>query len=125
MSQVDILIFPADMPDADRVAAKRNIQRSIAIEAIAQKLWQLRMDRWEKVRPEAAPPLGDWLTWDKEIETFKDHLREEAGVVFDLANELRDAEVMRANPPRTPAETEAMLNHMADVHLTPTAEKGK
>jgi hypothetical protein len=27
--------------------------------------------------------------------------------------------------PRTPAETEAMLNHMADVHLTPTAEKGK
>lgn len=25
--------------------------------------------------------------------------------------------------PRTPAETEAMLNHMADVHLTPTAEK--
>lgn len=25
--------------------------------------------------------------------------------------------------PRTTAETEAMLNHMADVHLTPTEEK--
>jgi hypothetical protein len=25
--------------------------------------------------------------------------------------------------PRAPAETEAMLNHMADVHLTPTKEK--
>lgn len=80
-----------------------------AIERAAEALHIERNRQWEAIRPGTRNPLIA-VTWAEENESFKEQLRQEVRIVLAAV---------------TSASTEAMLNHMADVHLTPTAEKGK